>query len=467
MGLVFAYWGLETLLKFSPAHLPRLQETHLDFRVLLFTSCTVFATGLLFGLAPAFQALKINLQQSLKEGGRSSASGEQHRLREFVIVSQLALAMTLLIGAGLLVRSFARLLAVDPGFKPESVLALDLKLPDAKYDAPAKRQLFFGGLRTRLESLAGVRAIGAVSILPLGGGAENLGDLSIEGAPAPRPGQEPHTDQRQIAGNYFQALGVGLLKGRFFSEPEELAETPVVIVNDTIARKFFPDQDPLGKRLTLGDGVWREIVGVVRDVKSASLDAVPRPQVYMPGIPNFFGGMAVAIRANGDPLSLATAIRNKLKEVDPEQPILNLRTMEQVVTESVAGRRFNMLLVALFAVVALVLTVIGLYGVVSYWVSVRTQEIGLRMALGAQKADVLRLVVGRGMGLLMVGLCVGIAGALGLTRLMASLLYKVNPTDPLTFAGVALLLTAVSLLACVVPARQAMRVDPMEALRYE
>ncbi|HEX8186126.1 MAG TPA: ABC transporter permease, partial [Blastocatellia bacterium] len=471
LGLLVAYWGVKVLIAASPANIPRLRETTLDLRVLGFTVAISLLTGILFGLAPAVQATRANLSEALKEGGRGSASANQHRLHSLLIVSEVALALVLMVSAGLLIRSFTRLLAVNPGFNPQSVLALDVMLPYAKYSTQESRRDFYQQLIARVETLPGVRAAGGISDVPLSG-AEGLYSLAIEGQPPARHGQEPSTDGREVTPNYFQAMGVALLQGRHFSESDAPGQPEVAIINETIARQFFPGEVPIGKRIKLGRAddnrePWLTVVGVVSDVKSAALEADPRPQVYRPFLQFSWSDLSLVIRTESDPLQLAATVRNEVKAIDPNQPVANVRTMEQAVTESVARRRFIMLLLALFAAVALMLTVVGLYGVISYSVTQRTHEFGVRLALGAQASDVLRMVVRDGLRLAALGVGIGLAAAFALTRVMASMLFNVSASDPLTYVLVTALLVVVALVSSYIPARRATKVDPMIALRSE
>ncbi len=471
LAVGFAQLGITALLKLGPANIPQLQETRLDLVSFLFTAAVTVLTALIFGFVPALQTARINLQQAFKASS-GSVTGGGRRLRGVFVVSQIALALTLLVGSGLLIRSLVAVLAVDSGFQPDSVLTFELSLPD-KYNDYQRRVAFFDQFRNRLESMPGVRAVGAISFLPLGGSGDSLTSLEIEGAPPSKNKDRITTERHIVAGGYFQAMGITLIKGRFFTDQEGSHGVPAgLVINETLARRFFAAQDPIGKRLKFGDVSgrnWREIVGVVHDVKSMSLETPTRPQIYEPGVPNWGENsiMSIVVRTSGDSRSLASSVRAELKAIDSGVPLAKIRTMEEVVDDTVAGRRFNMLLLGLFAALALVLTTIGLYGSASYWVSQRTREIGIRMALGAQRGDILLQVMRQGLKLTILGVTVGLVGAFALTRVLAHLLFGVTPRDPLTFAGVALLLMAVALFACWLPARRATKVDPMEALRYE
>jgi putative ABC transport system permease protein len=464
LAVCFAQLGIIALLKFGPANLPQLQETRLDLSSFLFTAAIAMLTALVSGLVPSLRVAKTDLQQAFRTGS-GSATGGAKRLREIFVVSQIALALTLLVGSGLLIRSLASVLAVDTGLRPQSVLTFELNL-SGKYGDNQRRVAFFDQFRSRLESLPGVRAVGAVSLLPLGGGGATMVNFSVEGTPPPK--QLPSGELREVAGGYFQALGIPLSRGRLLTDQEVSQTTPVVVVNEALARQFFAGQDPLGKRLQMFGRSW-EIVGVVRDVKNTSLEAPSRPQIYDPRTPGQYsnGSMAVVVRTSGDPRGLIGSVRAELKAIDSAVPLDKVRTMEQVIGDTELGRRFNMLLLGLFAALALVLTTIGLYGAVSFWVTQRTREIGIRMALGANRRDVLWLVLKQGMTLAVFGVATGLVAAFGLTRLLSKMLFGIAPNDPATFAAVSLLLALVAALACMIPARRAASIEPMQALRSE
>jgi putative ABC transport system permease protein len=389
-------------------------------------------------------------------------------VRATLVVTQTALALVLLVGAGLMVRSVARLLGVDAGFDPRNVLAIQLSLPASKYGRDEQRVAFFAQLLDRVSALPGVRAAGAINYLPLAGLGSATG-FWVEGRPAPPPGQVPAADVRAVARDYFRAMGIPLVRGRVVTDRDGAADPKVLVINQALARRYFAGEDPIGRRLKVewGDSVGGEIVGVVGDVKHAGLDSVPSPTIYLPA-PQFpFPAMAVVVRTRSDPLAMAAAVRGAVRELDPDIPTADVKTMEQYVETSVARRRFTMLLLGGFAALALVLAALGIYSVIAYSVARRTREIGLRIALGAQRGDVAAMVVRQGVTVALVGVAVGLAGAALLTRVLANLLFGVSATDPLTFAGVALLLGTVAALASYIPARRAMRVDPMVALRTE
>ena len=471
VGLLLAFWGVDLLKTISPRQLETLmQRVAIDGWVLGFTVVASLATVALFGAVPAFATLRANVGDSLKEGvrggGRQARSG---RARSLLVVSELALALVLLISAGLLIKSFGRLQSVPTGFNPDNLLTLRIQLSSERYDDRAQRTAFFRDLIGRIKTLPGVQSAGAIAFLPLAGPGSATG-FSVVGRPAPLPGEEPVCDVRVVHPGYFSTMGIPLLRGRNFSEQEASEPANVVIINEALAREMFPNEDPIGKKLVIvmsDQPPQDEIIGVVGDVKHEGPDSEARPMTYWPH-PRFpFPFMSVVVRAQGDPLSLVGAVRHEVQAIDPAQPLADVRTMEQLLANSVARPRFNTLLLGIFAAVALVLAAVGIYGVMAYSVAQRTHEMGIRLALGAQPRDVVKLIVGSGLALALAGVVLGLAGALAFTRLLASLLFATEPTDPTTFAGMVAVLLAVALLACWIPARRAMRVDPMVALRYE
>ncbi len=471
LGVLLAWWGLEMLLKLSPANLPRLDNIHLDARVLGFTLGLSLLTGLLFGLAPALHTSQLELGETLKEGGRSgSGSRRTQRVRNAFIVAEIALTLALLIGAGLLMRSFWHLQQVSPGFRTDHLLTLQLSLPRTKYPEGAQAVAFYQQLQERLAALPGVESASAVSKIMMPR-VTNSSNFTIENRP-----QDPRAQQLELPiditqPNFFQTMGIQLLRGRTFTPQDARGQPDVAIVNETFVKRYFPNEDPLGKRFTFGDSnnnpQWISIVGVVHDTKRQGLDEPVRMESWLPHAQNPSRSMQVVVRTKSDPLALAGVVREAVWALDRDLPIPKLETMEQVLSESVAQRRLSMLLLSIFATVALLLAAVGIYGVMSYVITQRTNEIGIRVALGAQAADVLKLIMGQGMKLTLLGVGLGLVATLLLTRLMVSLLFGVSATDPLTFAGVALLLIVVALLACWIPAWRATKVDPMVALRYE
>src|SRR5262245_12785583 len=469
LGLLLARWGLDALVAFAPSDLPRAESISIDRRVLFFTLGLSLLTGLVFGLAPALQSSKLGLGEGLKEGGRSSGGGGRHT-RSVLVVAQIALALVLLVGAGLLLKSSWRLQQVNPGFNPERVLTVPLSLPPSKYPEGANVVAFYQQLLERLRALPGVKAAGATSSVLLYK-VHNSAGISIEGRPAPSGGSRPELPLDSVSPSYFQVLGMQLIQGRNFTEQDKRDGLPVAIVNETMARRFWPDEDPIGKRFTFGytgpQARWLTVVGVVRDSRRQGLDAPIRIESFLPYAQRPLRAMEVVLRTTDDPLTMARTVRSAVWSLDGDLPVSEIQTVEQMVGASVAPRRFNLLVLGLFALVAVLLAAVGIYGVMSYSVTQRAHEIGIRMALGAQTRVVLSLVIGQGMRLALLGVGIGLAVAVGLTRLMAGLLFGVSATDPMTFGAIALLLVGIALLACYLPARRATKVDPMIALRCE
>ncbi|CAA9231547.1 MAG: Acidobacterial duplicated orphan permease (function unknown) [uncultured Chthoniobacterales bacterium] len=469
-GLVFAAWGTDILVSLVPQNIPRISEIRLDGAVLGFTLLVSLATGVLFGLAPAFQASKLDLRSSLNEGGRGSAGGAKHRLRNALVIAEVALALLLLTGAGLLLKSFSRLSQVDPGLQTERVLSASITLPSAAYPRPENVVAFFDQLLPRLNSLPGVQSASTIFPLPLSGSSVSA---SFENPERPVPkGQEPDCPARIAQADYFRTVGVPLVRGRLFDANDQPNSKPVMLVNQRFAETFFPGQDVIGKSLKPGwssgkdEPAMREIVGVVGNVKHRSLRAEFTPEMYMPATQLPVGAAALVIRTSvSDPAALTNAVRAELARTDASVPLTRVRPFDYYVGRSLARPRFNALLLSIFAGVALLLTAIGIYGVMAYSVAQRRQEIGIRMALGAQKLDVLRLVVGGGMKLTAAGVAIGLAAAFALTRLLETLLFGVKPFDALTISSVAFLLCLIALVACWVPARRAAGVNPLVALR--
>jgi len=473
LGLGFATWGIDVLLAMTS--LPRVGEVGLHLEVLLFTSAVAIATGAAFGLVPAIAASRPDLQSSLKDGSRGATAG-RGRLRKALVIAEVALSLVLLVGAGLMVRSFLRLRNVDPGFRPDHALMLrvSLPVPDSNVsDSDRKRfAAFYERAVDRLGRLPGVSAVGGCNLIPLDGGqTDRLFD--IEGyAPGPQD-ERPDAQNRQVVGDYFRAIGIPLVRGRFFAASDTRDAPPVVVVNATFAKKFFPHGDALGKRIRLGalgplEFPWGTIVGVVGDVRAYGLDDAPKPEMYWSALQGqTYPSMALVMRTTGEPTALGATARAAIAEVDPVQPIFDVQPVEAVVASSLGQRRFTLTLMLVFGIVALVLAAVGIYGVMAYTVAQRTQEIGIRVALGARPLGVLALVLKDGMTLVGIGLVLGAAGALALTRVASSLLWGVSTTDATTYVVLAALLAAVALVAIVIPARRATRVDPMQALRSE
>ena len=471
-GALLALWGVDALVALSPGNIPRAAEIGIDARVLLFTLAVSLATGVVFGLAPALQSSRPDLSESLKEGGRGGAgSPGRQRVRSALVVAEVALALVLLAGAGLLVKSFVRLQNVNPGFDYKHVLTATIFLPDSRFTEDRQRADVYRQVLSRVRALPGVEAAGGVSQLPLGG-EEEIDGLTIEGRPQPAGGENVLTAQfRVVSTDYFRALRIPLLKGRHFDEHDTGEAQGVMIVDETFARRYFPGEDPLGKRVdeqgSLTPKGYLTVVGVVAAVRHTSLDADPKPMMYVPSEQSPWHTMALTVRARTDPAALASAVRSEVAAVDPDVPLSKVGTLEEVFDRAVAPQRFNTLLLAAFAAAAVILAAVGIYGVIAYSVTQRSHEMGVRIALGAQGSDILRLVVGQAMAMTLLGVALGIAFALALTRTMKAMLFEVSPSDPAIFASVALLLTLVALAASYFPARRATKVDPLLALRYE
>jgi putative ABC transport system permease protein len=468
LGLTLAFWGLDLLLAAIPIEFPFWMKFELDGRVLGFTTGVALLTGLIFGAAPALQASRVDLNEALKEGGRDASGAGRHRLLRSLVVAEVALSLVLLIGAGLMMRSFMRLQHTNPGLNQENLLTLRVDLPVAKYDTPEKRRTFYKELLERVGALPGVEAAGAVSNLPLGGDTWGR-SLTVESLPVLPVGQAPMINHCVITPNYFRAMGIPLLMGRDFTDADTRDSLRVTIIDERLAREYWPNESPLGKRVRFGppesNEPWHTVVGVVGAVKHESLSLTRRKTVYLPHAEITMDDMALAVRA-ANPDNLTPAVRGQVKAMDPDLPIINVRTMTEVISRSVWQPRLYAILFGVFAAVALALASIGVYGVMAYSVSERTREIGVRVALGAQRRDVLKLVIAQGMALTMIGAGIGLGAALALTRLMQSMLFEVSATDPLTFAALAVLLSVVAMLACYLPARRATKVDPMVALRH-
>ena len=465
LGALLATWGVDLLVTLSADNIPPTAQVKIDWTVLAFTLLISLLTGVLFGLAPALRTMKVNLTESLKEGGRGGSEGvERNRTRSVLVVLESAIAVVLLIGAGLLIRSLIQLQNTSPGFDAHNVLTLSVDLPREKYSTPDKAANFFEQLESRLGGLPGVDSVGLVSELPLSGQPNDM-PYTVEGRPPVSIDQAYDDDFRRVNQKYFGALRIPLLRGRNFTEQEVRQSAKVLIISELLAQQVFPNEEPLGKRLvmTMGNQPF-EIIGIVGDIRHRALESQPSAAMYMP---TYETDMNVVIRTQGDPTNLVASVRHEVQAIDPDQPVAAVKTMEQWLDASVAAPRYRTALLALFALLALVLASTGIYGVMSYSVTQRTHEIGVRMALGARQLDVLKLVVRQGMSLVLIGVGIGLLGAIALTRVMSTLLFGVTAKDPMTFAAVATLLAVVAFVACYIPARRATKVDPLVALRYE
>jgi putative ABC transport system permease protein len=470
LGLFIAYWGVQLLVKLATGILPRADEVTLDGRVVFFTLGLGLLTAVIFGLAPALQAIKADVQSDLK--GSSAATGNQQRnwLRSLLVVGEVAAALVLLIGASLLMKSFVRLQQTESGLQSKNVLTAGIALPDSKYKTAKEIAQFHQQMLEKVSALPGVQSAGIISKLPLQEWGYN-GSIQIEGQ-APLPlNRNSFIEFRAVSPDYFNALGIQLRAGRLLNNSDQAGTLQSVLINETMARQFFPDQDAVGKFIIIGDSDKYQIVGIVGDVKQSGLTQASRPEMYWPYTQSpdtsLTINVSLVVRTGAAPTELTSAIRNAVLAVDPAQPIYNVQTMEEVIAASVSDRRLNTLLLTLFAGIALILALIGVYSVMSYMVVQNTREIAIRMALGARAQDILRLVIGQGAVLTSIGISIGIGLSLGLTRMLESLLYNISSTDPLTFVMTPVLLLSVAFLACWIPARRATRVDPMIALRQE
>ena len=486
-GLLLAIWGTRALVALSPADIPRVEAVTIDARVVLFLLGVSVLTGVAFGLAPAMQASAVNLSDVLKEGGRGSSEGiRRNRLRSFLVASEFALALMLLIGAGLMIRSFFALQSVDPGFNPHNVLSMVVSVAGSKESESNRRTIFYRQLLEQVRAIPGVESAGGINHLPLAGDMWGL-PFTIEGRPKPRPGESPDAVYRIVTPGYFETMRLPVVRGRSISAADNASAPGVVIINERAAHSYWPGEDPVGKHIGFTAGktdtpTWLTVIGIAKDAKQENWSAPTYPEVYLAAFQNreYLGEdgsqgeagshmayITLVVRTSGDPGAIAPVVKNAVWSFDHNLPISEVLTMDGVVADANARPRFEMLLLGVFAGVALVMAAVGIYGVMSYSVSRRTHEIGIRVSLGASQTDVMRLVVRQGMVLALTGSAAGIAGALLLSRLMTKLLYGVQATDPTTFVGVAMLLILVALVASYIPARRAMRVDPMAALRYE
>ena len=472
VGVVLAFWGTSLLVAFKPENLPRVAELGVDARVLGFTLGISILTGLIFGLAPAWAAARGGVGEALKEGGRSATAGSaRQRLRSTFVVAELAVALVLLVGAGLLIKTFWKLRSVEPGFNPDRMITMRVELPETRYKDVPTQTRFRKQVLAGMNSLPGVQAA-MISELPLSGDSLNH-DFLVENRPPIAPGDEPSVETRSVLGDYFKVMQIPLQRGRDFGAQDFDDKAPLVgVANETLVREYFQNEDPLGKRVRWARNPqveWITIVGVVGDVKHFGLDLPEQPALYTPytQISPWKRWMSIAARTQGDAAGTAQALKQEIWKVDSQLPVTKVETMSEVAANSFAARRFNMSLLSLFAGLALALAAIGIYGVMSNAVTQRTQEIGIRLALGASTMDVLKLIIRNGMTLVVIAVAVGLAGAFALTRLMTTLLFGVTPTDSLTIVAVSAILIGVALLACFIPARRATKVDPLVALRYE
>ncbi|HVF72955.1 MAG TPA: ABC transporter permease [Chthoniobacterales bacterium] len=472
VGLALAYAGLRVLTRFIPADVAHAELITIDGKVMLFTLIVAVVTGLVFGLAPASQATHFNINDTLKEGGRDSGAGPRgKRLRSALVIAEVAVSFILLIGAGLLINSFMHLRNLDPGFRADHLLALNVDLSETKYPDTPRRVAFFDEVVRRIQALPGVRSVAVAGNLPFTYNGDSM-PIGVEGVPDPPPDQHPDVVFRAVGPGYFSTMGIPLVRGRDFTEQDKLETDLTVVVSEKTAKFYWPNSDPIGKRIkngsTTSEAPWRTVIGVVKDVRQNDFVAEPKMQMYFTYrqlrslMPN-----ALIVRTAVEPLSLATSVRNAIWAVDKDQTVANVTSMEKIVASAVARQRFSMLLLAIFAGVALVLAAVGIYGVMSYSVAQQTREIGIRMALGAQRGDVLRMTVQQGLKLVGFGLVIGLVAAFILTRVMASLLFGISATDPITFLSISLVLVAVALLANLIPALRATKVDPMIALRAQ
>lgn len=467
LGLLLALWGTDTLIALSPQNVLRLQEINVDQNVLLFTLMLSMLTGIIFGIAPALQLSRPDLNLSLKDGSNFGLSLSRQRLRSTLVTAEIALSLVLLIGAGLLIKSFLRIQAVNPGYDGENVLTMQISLPFSKYPEANQHAQFYQQVIERVAALPGVQSTAATTTPPLAGSI-NTSTFLIEG----REEKSPSEEMAVVTPDYFRTMGITLLKGRGFSEQDNAQAPGVIIISRSMANRHWADDDPIGKRIKLEgpEEQWRSIIGIVEDVKQERLEAEAIREYYLPYLqdPWFLSStMTLVIRTDSAALNLASAVRNEIHAVDKDMPVYNIRSMEDIYSLAVAGRRFNTLLLGVFAAVALILAAVGIYGTISYAVTQRTREIGIRMALGAQAADVLKMIIGQGVLHITVGVLIGLSSALVLTRLMESLLFGVSAIDLQAFLGVSLLLTAVALVACYIPARRASRIEPLAALRHD
>jgi putative ABC transport system permease protein len=470
LGVGIASWAVAALVKLYPQNLPRLSEVSIDMRVLLFSLGVAVVSAILFGLFPALQVTKVNVEESLREGGRAGSSLRHKRFRTALVVAETALGVVLLVGAGLLIRSFERLTKVDPGFRSKNLLTLNFDLPSGKYDNEKSDQ-FVREFFDRVRAQPGIDSAAGTAMLPMGN-SYNVISFEIEGRPQPK-GQDHSAAIVVVTPRYFETMKIPVLQGRTFDERDQRKAPPVMIISQAMAQKYYPGENPIGKRIKIGandspgEDPWREIVGVVGDIRNTNLSAPPEAMYYIPFSQLVWGTPTIVVHTNMDAAAAAPTVRNVLHDMDPELPLYEIRTMDDYLALSVGRQRFQTILLGCFAGIALLLTAVGLYGVMAYSVAQRTREIGIRMALGATQQEVRQMVLGAGAKMAGIGLVIGVVGALVLTRFMQSMLYEMKSHDPVTFIGVCVVLGAVSMLASYIPARRATKVDPVVALRYE
>jgi putative ABC transport system permease protein len=464
LGLLLAYAAIAPLQALNADSIPRIDDVAIDGKVLAFTLLLCVATGILFGLVPAWQASRPNVSEAIKEGGRSSSGSGGRWLRNGLVMAEVALSVVLLVGAALLLRSFSRLTSVDPGFRAENVLTFRVAVPRTSYKEDAQIEALYAQLLERLRAMPRVTAAGMIQSLPIRD--SYVLSFSIQGRPV-EPGSDSSANYRVASPGYFEALGIPVRQGRTFTDRDAAGGPKAAIVDDAFARRYFPGEDPIGQRIDIGNGTdgFYEVVGLVGDVRYGGLDATPEPTMYVPHRQDVFSMMWIVARIDGEPTAIASNVRGLLRDLDRNLPAFSMSALTDVVRESLDQRRFSVLLLGLFATIALLLAAVGLYGVISYSVSQRTQEIGVRLAIGAPRSRLLGMVVGQGMKLVIAGIVLGLAGALTLARVVSTLLFEVTPFDPPSYAGTVIALIAVAALACYVPARRAMRVDPITALR--
>jgi putative ABC transport system permease protein len=468
-GLLLALWGVALLTRLLPQEFPRLGEIRLDWRVVGFTFVASVLTGILFGLAPALQISKADVQEALKESGRGASGSRRHnRLRSLLIVGEVALSVVLLVGAGLLFRSFLQLQSVNTGFTSEQVLTMRLSPAGSNYRRDADYIAFYDQTLQRISAIPGVAAVGAINTLPLAKGPQ--AGFRIEGRPPLTTDKWPGGNYRCVSTDYFRAMKIAVVQGRGFTDRDTETAPRVVMINEALAARDFPNENPIGKRISLGNDaqpIWWEIVGVVANVRSLELREAAAPEFYLSSLQDSFANMFVVVQTSVEPTAVAASVRNAAAEVDKTAAVSDVTTMDHIVSAAVTQPRFNVFLLGLFSGIALLLSAAGIYGVTAYSVTQRTHEFGIRLALGAQVGDVLKMIVRQGMVLISAGIVVGLLVSFALTRLLRTLLFGVSVTDPLTFVAITFLLALVALVACYIPARRATKVDPLVALRYE